>query len=133
MPSGSSSSSRSTPARAIPASTKPTQSASLSGATTGSDLRPKPKDGFASRIRRAGDRLEQLSESGFRIDGGRCLGAKWWCMIQAPDGTVVMDHGWTPTHSARSAVDKMRVHGWHIDADSSDAITEGLRHQVYGQ
>lgn len=74
-----------------------------------------------------------LAGSGFRIDGGRCLGTRWWCRIAAPDGVVVLVHGWTPVHTGRDAVDQLRRRGWQLDALSSDAITEGLRYQVYGR
>lgn len=80
-----------------------------------------------------GDRLQMLTDSGFRIEGGKCLGPEWWCRVMAPDGTVVLTHGWTPTATGRTAVDHLRQRGWHLDAMSSDAITEGLRFQVYGQ
>lgn len=109
------------------------QSGSHSGASTARSWRPEPRDGHARKIRAIGDRLEVLADSGFKLDGGRCLGPMWWCMIRTPDGHVVLKHGWTYIDAGRSAVSELRRLGWELDAKSGDAITEGIRHQIFGQ
>ena len=75
----------------------------------------------------------ELWDEGFVIEGGRCLGPMWWCRIESPSGMIVLRHGWTPKIAGYAAVDGLGQRGFALDAESRDAIVEGLKLQVFGR
>ena len=74
-----------------------------------------------------------MREQGIFVDGGKCIGPTWWCRLHAPSGAIVLRHGWTPKIAGYEAVDGLGRRGFPLDAESRDAIVEGLKLQVFGR